>query len=256
MKTAIGIMNAGIGYKRLVVATDLNLQLPTGRLTALIGRNGCGKSTLIRSIIGNLPLKAGTVSIMGQSLNEYNTKSLAKVLALINTDPHIAGGLKVKEMVGLGRIPYTGITGIMSAEDQQVIKESMLISGILHKQDSYLSELSDGEKQKAMIARGLAQQTPIIVMDEPFSYMDAASRLETLSLLRRLTRERGITILFSTHEVAEALAYVDFVWLFTLEEAVQGKPEELINCGKIDEIFPQEDIKFDHNTFKFYLCER
>ena len=253
MNTILQTENLSIGYKKSPLVSGLNLQLKRGEITALIGRNGAGKSTLLRTLTGNLKKLGGRIEIDGRPLEDYARKELAGLLAVVNTDPNMAGGLMLKELVGLGRSPYSGIMGRLTAEDRRIIVEAMDDAGISHKKESFVSELSDGERQKGMIARGLAQQTPLIIMDEPFSFLDVAARLETLALLRGLAREREKAILYSTHDVSEALRMADRIWLFTRDKVIQGEPSTLIENGDIELLFPDSEIKFDPGRGDFYL---
>lgn len=254
MKKILETAGLAIGYKGNALASDLNLSLGIGEVTALIGRNGAGKSTLIKTITGNLKPVKGSIEIEGRSLESISRKDLSRLLAVVSTDPDMAGGLRLKELVGLGRIPYTGRLGILSDHDKDIIKESMNLTGVYKKKDCFISELSDGERQKGIIARGLAQQTPVIVMDEPFSYLDVASRLEILKLLKDLAASREKALLFSTHDVAEALRMADKIWLFTEKDGIlTGSPEELIQGGKIDLLFPDSSVKFDRERKDFFI---
>ena len=248
--------NLAIGYKNNEIVSGLNLSLSRGEVTALIGRNGAGKSTLLKTLIGNIKALKGKVVINDIPLNNYSRKELAKLIAVVNTDPHMAGGLKLTELVALGRTPHTGIMGILTDADKAIIEESMKATGIYHKKEAFISELSDGERQKGMIARGLAQQTPIIIMDEPFSYLDVASRLETLALLKKLAQEKEKAILFSTHDVTEALRMADRIWLFVKGLIVEGKGRDLIDKGELDFLFPDSNVKFDREKEEFFYCKK
>lgn len=243
--------NLAIGYKS-PLATGLNLTLPVG-VTALIGRNGAGKSTLIKTLTGLLPPLEGEVRLEGKRLQDYPRKELARKIALVTNEAGVAGGLKLSEFVGLGRTPYTGRFGILSEDDNEIVKKAMCDVGIWHKRDSFVSQLSDGERQKGLIARGLVQETPIIIMDEPFSCLDVASRLEMLSLTRRLAGELNRAILFSTHDVTEALRMTKRIWMFTVDGLVEGSPRQLIDDGAVDRLFPNKEIKFDHERMDFFI---
>ena len=253
MKKVLETKDLAIGYKKKEIASHITLTLRGGEVTSLIGRNGAGKTTLIKTLTGNLQPLVGEILIEGRNLQDFTRKELARIMAVVNTDPNIAGGLRLKELVGLGRIPYTGKFGLNKGEDEVIIADAMKAVGIEHKKDSFVSQLSDGERQKGMIARGLAQQTRIILMDEPFSFLDVASRLEIFSLLKRLAKEKDKAILLSTHEVTEALKMTDKVWLFLKDEIYEGNPELLIEDGKIDKIFPDSKVRFDKEKGDFYL---
>lgn len=253
MSVILKTRNLSIGYKKIKIAEDLSLELRRGEVTALIGRNGAGKTTLIKTLTGNLNPLGGEIFLEGRKLGEYKRTELAKAMAIVNTDPNMAGGLRLKELVGLGRIPYTGRMGVESKADKDIIEKVLETTGIAHKKESFVSELSDGERQKGMIARALAQQTPIIIMDEPFSFLDVASRLEMLDLLNNLAKEDNKAILLSTHEVAEALKMSVQIWLFLREEMITGRPEDLIERGDIDRLFEDTKVKFDRERGEFRI---
>lgn len=243
------IHNLSIGYKR-PLASGLNLSLDRG-VTALIGRNGAGKSTLIKTLTGQQSPLEGSITINYKSLYEYSKKELARLIAVVSTDPSLAGGLRLHELVSLGRIPYTGRMGILTKEDREKVEKSMVSVGIVDKKDRFVAELSDGERQKGMIARGLVQETPYIIMDEPFSFLDVASRLEIQELAKELAGKENKSILFSTHEVAEALQTVDKVWAFTVNGVIEGSPESLIESKVIDSLFNNPKVGFDKEKRMF-----
>lgn len=256
MNVILETENLSIGYKGVQIAENLNLNLREGEVTALIGRNGAGKSTLIKTLTGNLPPLKGSVTINKENITKINRKDLSRLISVVNTDPHMAGGLRLRELVELGRIPYTGRIGILSKDDNRIVEEALKATGVLHMKERYVSELSDGERQKGMIARGLAQETPLIIMDEPFSFLDVASRWEILELMKNLAIEKNKAILFSTHEVSEALRMSDRIWLFTVNGLLEGEPEKLISSGAVDLLFPQSRIKFDKKKGDFYLPDK
>lgn len=256
MKVILETENLAIGYKGVQIAENLNLNLREGEVTALIGRNGAGKSTLIKTLTGNLPPVKGSVTINKENITIINRKDLSRLISVVNTDPHMAGGLRLRELVELGRIPYTGRIGILSKDDNRIVEEALKATGVLHMKERYVSEISDGERQKGMIARGLAQETPLIIMDEPFSFLDVASRWEILELMKNLAIEKNKAILFSTHEVSEALRMSNRIWLFTVNGLLEGEPEKLISSGAVDLLFPQSRIKFDKEKGDFYLPDK
>lgn len=256
MNAILATEDLSIGYKGVQIADGLNLSLREGDVTALIGRNGAGKSTLIKTLTGNLPPLKGKITINKENITAYSRKELSRLISVVNTDPHMAGGLRLRELVELGRIPYTGRIGILSNEDNRIVEEALIATGVLHLKERYISDLSDGERQKGMIARGLAQETPLIIMDEPFSFLDVASRWEILELMKNLAIEKNKAILFSTHDVSEALRMADRIWLFTINGLLEGEPQNLISSGSIDLLFPQSRIKFDKEKGDFFLPDK
>lgn len=249
--------NLSIGYKHEVIAANINVTLPAGVVTAMIGRNGTGKSTLIKTLTGTLKPLTGKVKVGEKDISQLSRQKLAKLMAVVTTDPEMAGGLRVNELVALGRSPYSGILGRLSREDLRIVEKSLSKVGILHKANNFVGELSDGERQKAMIARGLAQSTPILIMDEPFNFLDVASRLEILELLINIAADEEKAILFSTHEVTQALRMVENIWMFVSEDnhryLVEGHPEELILKGLVDRLFENSAVKYDRNIKDFII---
>ena len=239
-----------IGYKKTPVAGDLNVSLRRGTVTALLGKNGVGKSTLIKTVTGVLPPLEGKVLLDEKEIQNYRRRELARLMSLVSTDPDLAGGLTVREVVSLGRQPFTGVFDRLDASDVKIVDEALQSAGIFHKADSFVANLSDGERQKTMIARALAQTSSIIIMDEPFSYLDVEGKIELLSLMKKIARENESAILFSTHDVSLALRMADRIWMFA-EKGENHKiifdrtPEELIASHDINLLFKSDNIKFD-----------
>lgn len=171
------------GGKRKVVHEDLNLQLVSGEVTCLLGLNGAGKSTLLRTLCGFQPPLGGEIRLMGKPLSGYSQANFSLTVGVVLTEKTNAGGITVYELVSLGRHPYTGFFGQLKKRDHVIIEQSLEAAGIAHKANNYVSELSDGERQKAMIAKALAQQCPIILLDEPTAFLDVTSRIETMVLV-------------------------------------------------------------------------
>lgn len=246
-----------IGYNGKTVADSLSVQLRAGELVALLGKNGIGKSTLIRTLCGELPPLKGSVNIRGVSLDRIPRKRLARELAIVTTESLQAGALKVREIVSLGRQPYTGMFGRLNIDDETFVLKSMENTGIAYKADAYFAELSDGEKQKTMLARALAQDTDIIILDEPFSFLDVASRVEILALLRQLAHDRGKGILFSSHDVSQSLRMSDRVMLFTHDrELISGTPADLIGSEAVSRLFDVRNVVFSKDQYDFVIKEK
>jgi iron complex transport system ATP-binding protein len=245
-----------IGYKSgrnkvLVVHESLNLRLFAGELTGLLGLNGAGKSTLIRTLCGFHPSIRGSIRLMNKELSDYSASQLARMIGVVLTEKTNAGGISVYELVSLGRHPYTGFMGQLKSHDYQIIEESIASVGITHKATHYVSELSDGERQKAMIAKALAQQCPVILLDEPTAFLDVTSRIETMALLRRLAVEQQKAILLSTHDLDLALRTTDYLWLQQKDRPMLcGTPEDLILNGDFEAFFGKEGITFEQSTGK------
>ena len=211
-----------------IVAEGISESIQSGELTCLIGENGAGKSTLLRTLSGFLPALSGEISIMGKPLRAYREKELATVIGVVLTEKTNLQNMTVAELVGMGRSPYTGFWGQLSADDRQKVDEALSLVGIAWLRERMVQTLSDGERQKVMIAKALAQETPIIVLDEPTAFLDYPSKVEILHLLHRLSQEMGKTIFLSTHDLELALRVADRVWLMKKGEPVQtGSPQNL-----------------------------
>lgn len=242
--------NLSIGYRKskscTTIISGLDLALKQGVLVALVGANGIGKSTLLRTLVGNQQPISGIVNINNQDLSSISKKELSHLLSIVNTDRTQAGGLTVRELVALGRQPYTGFLGILDKNDQRIISESMQSAGIFHKANHFLAELSDGERQKAMIAKALAQQTPIIILDEPTAFLDVESRLETMLLLHRLAHEQSKAILLSSHDLSQSLMLADELWVIDHKRKMYcGNTEDIALSGVLNNIFTSPNIAFD-----------
>jgi len=254
--SVIETKNLSIGYflrgrRRKVVHDGLDLQLFPGEVTCLLGLNGAGKSTLLRTLCGFQPPLGGEILLMGKPLSEYSQSDFALTVGVVLTEKTNAGGITVYELVSLGRHPYTGFFGQLKKQDRDIIEQSLEKTGIAHKADNYVSELSDGERQKAMIAKALAQQCPIILLDEPTAFLDVTSRIETMVLLHKLAVEQQKAILLSTHDLDLAIQMGDCLWLEEKSRPMNcGTPEDLILSGAFESFFGKKDIVFDSSTGK------
>ncbi len=207
--------NTRAGQRR--VTAPLSVKLPEGRLICLVGRNGVGKSTLLRSLSGLQPPLSGDVLLGGSSIASYSHKALARLVSVVTTRDVPVPSMSSWEVVALGRSPYTQFWGQLSPADKEIVDRSIDITGISPLASRRVGSLSDGERQKVMIAKAIAQETPVILLDEPTAFLDYPSKVSTLSLLSRLAREMGRTILVSTHDVEHALRLSDEVLLLQKE---------------------------------------
>ena len=207
--------NTRAGQRR--VTAPLSVKLPEGRLICLVGRNGVGKSTLLRSLSGLQPPLSGDVLLGGSSIASYSHKALARLVSVVTTRDVPVPSMTSWEVVALGRSPYTQFWGQLSPADKEIVDRSIDITGISPLASRRVGSLSDGERQKVMIAKAIAQETPVILLDEPTAFLDYPSKVSTLSLLSRLAREMGCTILVSTHDVEHALRLSDEVLLLQKE---------------------------------------
>jgi iron complex transport system ATP-binding protein len=239
------------GRERTVVHGSLQLQLYAGELTSLLGLNGAGKSTLLRTLCGFQPALGGQIRIKGRPLSDCSQEELSRIIGVILTEKTNAGGITAAELVALGRHPYTGFFGRLKAEDRRIVADSLEAVGMTHKSAAYISELSDGERQKVMIAKALAQQCPVIILDEPTAFLDVMSRIETMSLLHHLAAEQGKAILLSTHDLDLAIQMSDCLWLQEKgRDMMCGTPEDLILSGAFETFFHKKGITFDPLTGK------
>ncbi len=259
-QTAISARDLSIGYPRSgkkeanILYRRLHLDLYPGEITCLLGTNGSGKSTLLRTLSGLQPPLEGDLLLFGKDPATYNEREISKLLGLVLTDRIQAGGLTVKELVGLGRYPYTGFFGKSKDEDREIIKKAMAAVFIEGKADSYVAELSDGERQKAMIAKALAQECPVILLDEPTAFLDVMSRIDILSLLRQLAVDHNKAILLSTHDIEQALLLADKLWILSKEQGLlAGVTEDLVLTDKIASVFSGKQVTFNKNTGNFNL---
>lgn len=206
----ITLSHLSVGYKvGHTVVSDINLTLQSGKLASLIGANGVGKSTLLKTLTGFLPKLEGSLLLDGKDISEFSQRALARQISIVLTQKPDVQNLTVEEIVGLGRSPYTGFFGKLHANDQQIVDESITAVGIEKLKNRMIQTLSDGERQKVMIAKALAQQTPIIFLDEPTAFLDFSSKVETFQLLQRMAHEMGKLVLLSTHDLELAVRFSD-----------------------------------------------
>ncbi len=242
--------NLTIGYGTRAILSNLSLRLTERQLTVLIGANGCGKSTLLRTLTGVQPPLSGRIDIGGTALDTLSSKSLARRLSLVLTDRTGGGGLRVSELVAIGRHPYSGFFGRLSSSDRKAVGDAIDMVGLSHKQGEFVASLSDGERQKAMIARAIAQATDIIVLDEPTSFLDVAARFEIITLLSDMTRTLGKTILLSTHDTAPSIAAADNLWTIANGTLFSGTRTEITSSGILDTVFPNAIFDKEKGDFR------
>ena len=239
-----------IGYRtkghKEALHSSLNFSLKGGNLTCLLGPNGAGKSTLLRTLSASQPILGGELMLTGKMIESFSEKELSRTIGLVLTEKTFAGALTVRQLVSLGRQPHTGFFGHLSAYDKEIVEHALHLTGIDHKADTYTAQLSDGERQKAMIAKAIVQECPIILLDEPTAFLDAVSRIEILTLLHRLAHDENKAILLSTHDIEQALVTAEYLWRLSRENRLHcGVTEDVILSGMMDRLFPEADIKFD-----------
>jgi iron complex transport system ATP-binding protein len=245
----IGFRGKGNDLVRLLPPVDM--QLKSGDFVALMGPNGAGKTTLLRTITGMHPCLAGKVLLNGKPIHTFSKAALSKNISIVLTDRISDYFLKVYDVVAMGRYPFTGFWGQLKQSDHKLVERSMQLSGTGHLADRTLVSLSDGERQKVMIAKALAQNTPLIVLDEPAAFLDYPSKIELMQLLQQLAGQ-GKTVVFSTHDLDLALHTADRLWLMARDSILkEGIPEQLVVDGDIGNYFNRSGLVFDNMHGKF-----
>lgn len=234
-----------------VVASHINIELHKGELVGLVGVNGVGKSTLLRTLTNVQNTLSGDIFINDKNIKQYAALDLAKVLSLVLTEQLMSKNLSVFELVALGRQPYTNWVGNLSETDMAVVNAALTQSNIFDLKHKRCFELSDGQLQKVMIARALAQDTDLIILDEPTTHLDIYHKVSTLKLLQKLAKETNKTILFSSHEIDLAIQLCDKLIVMTPSQVVSDMPCNLILNGTFKSLFPEDLITFDGKTGTF-----
>lgn len=232
--------------KTTVISENINTSLFSGELTCLLGPNGAGKSTLLKTLSGFLPPLSGNIIIEGKDIAAYSDAQLAKVIGVVLTERINLSNMSAYDLAAMGRSPYTGFWGRLDCHDKEVIEEAFSLVGIQNLRDRMVDTLSDGERQKVMIAKALAQETPIIFLDEPTAFLDYPSKVEIMQLLQRLSRKKQKTVFLSTHDLELALQIADKIWLLDKNIGIEiGSPEDLSTAGHMERYFNREGIEFD-----------
>jgi iron complex transport system ATP-binding protein len=256
-KKVLHTTNLTIGYKNksktTTIAKNLNINLKFGKLVGLIGANGIGKSTLLKTITGIIKPLEGTIFINEKPIETYKNETLAKELSIVLTEHLPPSNLSVYEIVALGRQPYTNWLGKLTSVDKIKIDEAINLTEISSFQHKKYYEISDGQLQKTLIARALAQDTDLIILDEPTTHLDLVHKVTLLKLLQKLTHETGKTILYSTHDIDLAIQLCDEMIVITENEVHQNEPCKLIVEGVFNSIFKNENIEFNASHGKFTI---
>jgi iron complex transport system ATP-binding protein len=257
-KPILGAYHLSVGYThgntKSEVQKNLKLKMFTGELVCLLGPNGAGKSTLLRTLSGIQPSIKGDIKVAGKNLDEYTIQELAKVVSTVLTDQVSVDHMRVYDLIAMGRYPYTGYFGRLSVLDHEIIDEAIALAGIEPLKERFLDQLSDGERQKVMIARALAQETPFIILDEPMAFLDFPSKLELMQILRNLASEHNKAILMTTHDLSLSIQSADWIWLIGHDQRIRrGVPEDLVLKGDFADFFKKDDIKFDNHTGEFRI---
>ena len=239
--------------KDKVISKQLDAALSAGELTCLIGPNGAGKSTLLRTIAGFQPAISGEVILDGKSISTYTHTELSRLIGIVLTDNTQIRNLSVFDVVAMGRMPYTGFWGRLTKADRKIVSECLEMVGVSHLASQMIDTLSDGERQKTMIAKSIAQQTPVILLDEPTAFLYYPNKVGIMMMLRSLAHDMGKTILLSIHDIDLALQTADNIWMMdACSQLTVGTPEQLCAQGTIQKEICSEHISFDavHRTFQ------
>lgn len=250
-------LSIGYHHKKAanVIAKNINLNLKSGNLIALIGANGIGKSTLLRTLTAIQKPLEGNILLNGTNLHSYSSKQLAQNLSVVLTETLPPSNLTVFELIALGRQPYTNWLGTLTEEDTAQINKAIELTQLNHLVYKKHYEISDGQLQKVLIARALAQDTPLIILDEPTTHLDLLHKVKLIRLLKRLTSETGKCILYSTHDLDLALQLSNEIIVMTPEIVVQDTPENLIRNKAFDSLFNDDSIYFDSIKGGFIIKE-
>ncbi|WP_372947982.1 ABC transporter ATP-binding protein [Mariniphaga sp.] len=254
----IELKQLSVGYEQpgeapLEVLKNINFTAAPGEMVALIGSNGIGKSTLLRTLAAFQPWFSGDIQISGKGLKTLNPKEIARIMSFVSTETIRIPNLSVFDLVAYGRFPYTNWIGMLAEEDKSVVYEAIEkvgLNGMAHKP---VMQISDGERQRAMIARALAQDTPVIILDEPTAYLDVSNKYEIFHLLQVLAVEKMKTIVLSTHDLNIALREVDKLWIVTENGNYQGAPEDAVLQGWLNQMFRNEHVGFDEKEGEFFF---
>ena len=258
----ISLDNVSIGYGSIVVADGINAKLNSGQLTCLLGANGAGKSTLLRTLSAFQPVLAGSITYDGRELNDFTPQERARLIGVVLTERSKMEYMSVRDLVAMGRMPYTGFWGGMNDDDRKIVNEAMEKVGIMALADRLVDTLSDGERQKVMIAKALAQQTPVIYLDEPTAFLDFPSKVETMQLLLTLCHDMQKTVFLSTHDVEIAIQMADSCWVMETGDGCSvlgdrclhiGTPRELAYQGVISRFVERPGVVFDKENLSIRI---
>ncbi len=241
------------GRERKALLPPLSARGERSELIAVIGRNGIGKSTLLRSMAGIQDTFGGEISYNDSCISDFNRNELARTTGFISTEPVKVSNMTVFDLVSMGRFPYTNWFGTLEKKDIDIVRDALNKTSIGAFSGKYISELSDGERQKAMIARVVAQDTDIMLMDEPTAFLDIRSKYEVMHLLHELSHSHGKTIIFTTHDLDFAIRHSDRIWLILDDGIKEGAPEDLMIEGLFEHLFDSDIIKFNSadGTYSF-----
>ncbi len=248
----IELVNVSIGYEKPLIE-NINLSAKKGEVIAVVGFNGSGKSTLLKTISRIIPAFNGHIFIQGIDALTFSNESFYKKVGFSSIAQINASNLTVYDLVSLGRIPHTNLIGKLSENDKMIIDKALVNTGIETLKNKNINKISDGQKQRAFIARLLVQQTDILFFDEPTAFLDIEGKYKIVSLFRIIAKKLNKIIVFSTHDLKIAIQNTDKIWLFKENKIIENSPEDLIISGEFNKIFTDKSIIFDNFTADFYV---
>ena len=240
-----------IGYAGKIVASAESLNLKTGRLTGIIGINGSGKSTLLKTLQGNLKPIQGEININTKSITDYKQAELAEKISIVSSQLNVSGALQVDEIISLGRQPYTDWLGRLTKVDREIVYDAIKTLQVDELKQRYFNQLSDGQKQRVMIARALAQDTPFILLDEPVTHLDLYHQAIVFDLLKTITHQKNKAVIFSSHQINELLDICDELIIIIDGEILQNTVENWLQNDQLNHLFPNNYIQFDEDNKRF-----
>jgi iron complex transport system ATP-binding protein len=238
METAIALKDISVAVESKTIISHMTLDIPAGKITTIIGPNGCGKSTTLKAICKIMPCKEGTITVLGKDNKEYGFKEFARKVAILPQAPEAPADVTVKDLVAMGRFPYKGLLGRSTKEDDEAINWALTETGLTDLNNRLLSTLSGGERQRAWIAMALAQKPEVLLLDEPTTYLDICHQLEVLSLLQKLNAELHLTVALVLHDLNQALQFSDYVAVIKAGKLVAvGAPVTIITAQLLQDVF-------------------
>ncbi|HLE10233.1 MAG: hypothetical protein A2504_04965 [Bdellovibrionales bacterium RIFOXYD12_FULL_39_22] len=239
------------------ILSDFNFEIYKGEMIGLVGQNGCGKTTILKALAKLHAHRTGDILIQKKNISHYSSEELALLVSVVLTDRLNIPNTTVEKIVSLGRYPHTNLWYGLDGPNQAVVNEALHLTGTAQIRNNYFNELSDGQKQKVLIAKAIAQETPLILMDEPTNFLDISSRIEILDILKKIVKQKKISILFSTHDWEAALEVANRVWIVGSNgKMIYGLPEDLILARKLESSLNLANFKFDYDKGKFILLRQ
>jgi len=249
----INISSLTVGYESLPILENIDLTSSNNKMIAVFGRNGQGKSTLLKTLSGLLPPIKGTFEYSNNDILNLTEKERSKLLSIVSTNQNDIGGISVKDFIAFGRFPYTNWLGINREKDYHEIDKAIELCNLKSLSNRNYIELSDGEKQKVNIARAIAQNTPLIILDEPTVHLDLINKVEVFKLLKDLVNNHSKTVIISTHQIEYALQICDEIWLINNNKVEALSPSEITKSNKLTELFNDEIVSYDNNSQTFRI---